>query len=188
MPAPALPDVTAHPAVRAEQAAIESVQARERALGRSYTPRVDIQGAVSGRGTGAEVPGLPRNADGLGLDAGNWALGVTISFPVLEGFAVNARKRVEAQNEIAERARHEQAIQRVTTDQARAQALITAAAEIARNTPVELKAAADAESRARARYSNGLATVTDVADAQRLLAQAEADEAITPFLERLRQP
>jgi outer membrane protein TolC len=202
-----VPDVRDHPAVRAEQAAIEAVQARERALGRAYTPRIDLQGAFSGRGTGADVPGLPRRGDGLGLDVANWALGVTISFPVLEGFAVNARKQVEAQNEIAERARHEQAIQNVTTQQVRAQALITAAAEIARTTPAELKAAMDAESRARARYSSGLTTVTEVAEAQRLLAQAEADDALarlgvwrallalaqargdlTPFLERLRQP
>jgi outer membrane protein TolC len=92
--------------------------------------------------------------------------------------ASTPRRRVEAQNELAERARHEQAIQNVTTERARAQALVTAATDIARSTPVELKAATDAESRARARYSTGLASVTEVAEAQRLLAQAEADDAI----------
>jgi outer membrane protein TolC len=84
---------------------------------------------------------------------------------------------------------------------------MTAAGDIARNTPTELKAAADAETRARARYSSGLATVTEVAEAQRLLAQAEVDDAVarlgvwraflavtqaagdlTPFLDRLRRP
>ena len=166
-----------------------------------------MQGAFSGRGTGAEAPGLPLRGNGLGLDVANWAVGVTVSFPVLEGFAINARKRIEAQNEVAERARHERAIQTVTTQQTRAQALMTAATEIARNTPVELRAATDAESRARARYASGLAGVTEVAEAQRLLAQAEADDAVarlgvwrallaatqaagdlTPFLERLRRP
>ena len=84
---------------------------------------------------------------------------------------------------------------------------MAAASEIARNTPVELKAAADAESRARARYSSGLTGVTEVADAQRLLAQAETDDSLARlgvwrallalsqaagdldlFLERVRQP
>jgi len=207
LPPAETPNVAAHPAVRAGIAAIETVQARERALARTYTPRVDVQGAFSGRGSGADVPGLRLGGDGLGLDVPNWAVGVTVSFPVLERFSVNARKRVEAQNELAERARHEQAIQNVTTQHARAQALMTAATDIARNTPVELKAAMDAESRARARYSSGLANVTEVADAQRLLAQAEVDEALarlgvwrallataqsagdlTPFLERIRRP
>ena len=207
LPASGTPNVDTHPAVRAEAAAIQTVQARERALARSYAPRVDVQGAFSGRGTGAEAPGLPLRGNGLGLDVANWAVGVTVSFPVLEGFAVNAKKRIEAQNELAERARHEQAIQTVTTQQTRAQALMTAATDIARNTPVELKAATDAENRARARYASGLASVTEVAEAQRLLAQAEADNAVarlgvwrallatsqatgdlTPFLERLRRP
>jgi outer membrane protein len=141
------------------------------------------------------------------LDVPNWAVGVTVSFPVLEGFAVNAKKRIEAQNELADRARHEQAIHTVTTQSARARALMTAATDIARNTPVELKAATDAETRARARYSSGLANVTEVAEAQRLLAQAETDDALahlgvwrallavtqaagdlTPFVERVRRP
>jgi outer membrane protein len=202
-----VPNIDAHPAVRAGAAAIETVRARERALARTYAPRLDLQGAFSGRGTGAEAPGLPPRGNGLGLDVSNWAVGVTVSFPVLEAFAVNARKRVEAQNELAEQARHEQAIQTVTTQRTRAQALMTAATEIARNTPIELKAAADAESRARARYASGLASLTEVAEAERLLAQAEADEAVarlgvwrallavtqatgdlTPFLGRLRRP
>jgi outer membrane protein len=207
MPLDAKSDVASHPAVRAASAAIETAEARERAVARTYAPRVDLQTAFSGRGTGAEVPGQPLRGDGLSLRVPNWAVGVTVSFPVFEFFAVEARKRVETQNELAERAHHEQVLQTVTTQRARAQALVTAAMEIAQNTPIELKAATDAESRARARYSSGLTTVTEVADAQRLLAQAEADAAIarlgmwraflamtqavgdlTPFLDDLRRP
>jgi outer membrane protein len=199
--------VATHPAVRAQLAAVEAVQARERALSRTWVPHVDVQGAFSGRGTGAEVPGQRRLGTGLNLQVPNWAIGATLSFPLLEGFAVNARKRVEAQNELAERARHERTIQTVTTQQTRAQALMTTAVDVARNTPVELKAATDAESRAQARYSSGLTSVTEVADAQRLLAQAEADDALARlgvwrallavaqaagdldlFVERVRQP
>jgi len=207
LPSPDAGSPESHPAVRAASFAIEAVQARERSLGRAYAPRLDLQTAFSGRGTGAEVPGLPLNGSGLSLHVPNWAVGATVSFSVLDVFVVNAKKRVEAQNELAERARHEQALQTVTTQSARARALLSAATEIAHNTPAELKAAVDAESRARARYTNGLTSVTEVADAQRLLAQAQADDAIarlglwrallavtqaqgdlTPFLERLHQP
>jgi outer membrane protein len=200
-------NIESHPAVRAGLAAIETAEAQERAVGRAYAPRLDLQGAFSGRGTGAEVPGQPLQGNGLSLEVPNWAVGVTISFPVLDVFAVNARKRVEAQNELAERARHVQTIQRVTTQQTRARALMTAATEIAQNTPIELKAATEAETRARARYASGLTSVTEVAEAQRLLAQAEADAAIArlgvwrallavrqsqgdlaPFLDRIRVP
>ena len=60
----------------------------------------------------------------------------------------------------------------------RARALITAARRIAANTPIQLKAAQETELRARVRYENGLTNVVEVADAQRLLAQAEVDDAV----------
>ena len=49
---------------------------------------------------------------------------------------------------------------------------------IAENTPIQLKAAQETELRARVRYENGLTNVTEVAEAQRLLAQAEIDNSV----------
>jgi outer membrane protein len=209
---PALPELPAlnpqaHPAARAESAAITAVQARERAIDRSYLPHIDFQSAFAGRGSGADMPGQPTLGDGLSLRVPNWAVGASVTFPAFEVFSARARKRVELQNEVAERARYEQVVQNLTTQDARARALTTAAGEIARNTPLERQAATDAESRARARYASGLADVTEVAEAQRLLAQADADDAVarlgvwrallaaaqahgdlTPFLDQIRQP
>jgi len=180
---PALPsgelfDLKLHPAARAELAAVETVRARERVLGRAYFPRVDVQSALAARASGAQVPGQPLLSDGLWPRVPNWALGASVTFPAFDLFSLNARKRVEQQNEIAERARYDQTIQSLTTQDARARALMKAALEIAKNTPVERQAATDAESRARERYRAGLASITEVAEATRLLAQAEADDAV----------
>jgi outer membrane protein len=207
LPSPAPSDLQSHPAVRAESAAIETVVARERAIDRSYLPHVDLQSAVSGRGSGAQVPGQPLRGDGFGLQVPNWAVGLSVTEPTFDAFTARARKRVELQNEVAERARYDQIVQNVTTQKARARALMTAAADIARNTPLERQAATDAESRARTRYSSGLADITEVAEAQRLLAQAEVDDAVArlgvwrallagaqargdlaPFIDKIRQP
>jgi outer membrane protein TolC len=57
-------------------------------------------------------------------------------------------------------------------------ALIDAALRIAANTPVQLKAAQESALRARARYDAELSSITEVAEAQRLLAQAEIDDAV----------
>ena len=200
-------NVKSHPAAQAGQASIDAVRARERALSRAYFPQISLQSAVAGRGTGAEVPGQPPLGNGVWLQVPNWAIGASLTFPAFDIFSINARRRVEAQNEIAETARYEQTVQSLTTQDARARALTKAAVDIARNTPIELQAARDAESRARARYQNGLANITEVAEAQRLLAQAETDDAVarlgvwrallaasqargdlTPFLEKLKRP
>jgi outer membrane protein TolC len=51
--------------------------------------------------------------------------------------------------------------------------MVKAARVIAANTPVQLAAAQQTESQARARYQAGLANIVEIADAQSLLAQAE---------------
>jgi len=171
-------DVKSHPAVKADEARLESVRAIERGLDRAYYPTIAFQSAFFGRGTGAEVPGLPSSGHGVWPNVPNWAIGAQVKFPAFDVFTINARKRVEAQNELAETARYEQTIQSLTTQERKAQALLKAATEIARNTPVEREAATAGESQARVRYESGLANVTEVAEAQRLLAQAEADDAV----------
>jgi outer membrane protein TolC len=57
-------------------------------------------------------------------------------------------------------------------------AALQAAREVAKLTPSQLEAAGAAESQAQARYKAGLATLVEVADAQRILAQAEIDDAL----------
>ena len=171
-------DLKSHPAARAGLAAVEIVRAREHVFDRSYFPHVSFQSVFASRGSGAEVPGLPLLGNGLWPRVPNWAAGVSVMFPAFDVFSVNAHKRVEAQNERAEGARYAQTIQTLTTEDARARALMKAAVDIAQNTPLERQAATDAESRARARYENGLASITEVAEAQRLLSQAEADDRV----------
>ncbi len=171
-------DAKSHPAARAGQATVDIVRARERSLDRAYFPKITFQSAFAARGTGAEAPGVPSFGNGLWLHVPNWALGASVTFPALDVFAITARKRVEVQNELAENAHYERTIQALTTQDAKARALMKAATEIAGNTPIERQAATAAESQARARYQNGLAGVIEVAEAQRLLAQAEADDAV----------
>ncbi len=50
---------------------------------------------------------------------------------------------------------------------------MAATREIAQNTPVQLAAAQQSETQARARYEAGLASIVEVAEAQNLLVQAE---------------
>jgi outer membrane protein TolC len=171
-------DLKTHPAARAGQAAVDVVRARQRILERAYYPHLTLQSTFAARGTGAEVPGLPSVGNGLWLQVPNWAVGASVTFPAFGLFSINARKRAELQNELAESAHYERTIQALTTQEVKARALTKAATDIARNTPIERQAATAGESQARARYQNGLASVTEVAEALRLLAQAEADDAV----------
>jgi len=181
MPQPtsaAAPKFDTHPLATAQAAAIEEARAKERILDRSYFPRFNFQSALFGRGTGLPLNGRTDTTKGLLPETPNWAAGISVSFPLLDIFSIRAKRRAEASNETAERARYDQTVQNLKAQDARAQALMDAALRIAANTPVQLKAAQESALRARARYDAQLATVTEVADAQRLLAQAEIDDAV----------
>lgn len=172
-------NLDSHPLVLAQKAAIETVRAREHVLDRSYFPRFNFQSAFSARGTGAVTNGTFKGgASGLFPTTPNFAVGMSASFPSFDIFTIRARKKIEKGNEAVESARLDQTMQALKGQYARAQALIDGALQIARETPNQLRSAQEAERLTRERYRYGLATVNDVADAQRLLAQAEIENAV----------
>ena len=168
-----------HPAAVAERAQVDEAKARERALERSYVPRFFSQAAFSGRGSGANTNGTDAaGLNGLGLERANWAVGLTVNFPILDFFSLRAQKRIETASRGAEEARYDQTLDDLSGQLQEAQAKLEGARRVAENTPIELQAARDGELQARARYDAGLATIVEVTEAQSLLVQAEIDEAL----------
>jgi outer membrane protein TolC len=175
---PAVP-APQHPLVQSEQAAIDLARAREIVLTRTDRPRLYLQSSVSARGSGANADGaFDGGASGLGLDRANWAAGIQVVFPNLFDFSsLSARRAAASALTRAESARYDEAVLTVSSQQRAADAMVDAARAIAQNTPVQLTAAQQSEAQARARYEAGLASITEVAEAQNLLAGAEYQDA-----------
>lgn len=169
----------AHPRVIEERATIEEIAAREKVLDRSYFPRFNLLGSAFGRGTGANPDGTTGGWwSGFGPNTGNWAIGFAMTFAFFDFAQLRARRDIEAHNERAESARLEQVTREISGARDRATAQFEGAQRIAANTPAQLKAARDTEQQATARYRAGLSTAVEVADAQRLLTQAEIDDSL----------
>lgn len=169
--------LTLHPSAQVANSALFEVRAREKVLNKSYYPRFNLQGAVSGRGSGANTNGsFGTGTDGLGLTRGNWAVGLSATFSVLDFPALHLKKEIERSNERAQQADYEKTLQNLTAQSERAKAAYESAVLISENTPVELHAAQQGETQATARYQAGLAPIVEVADAQRLLLQAEIED------------
>ena len=160
-------NVSRHPLALEQNAAVEESNAREHALNRTYFPKFYLQGTSYARGEGNTGPNTQ-----------NWALGFTATFPVFDFASIRARKQIEAHRERSEEARYQQVLTELNSNVARARAVLHAARLIARNTPVQLEAARQAQKQATARYRAGLSDVVNVADAERLLTQAEIDDAL----------
>ena len=166
-------------AVAEQDTAIQEARARLKSLERGYFPRFSLLGSVYARGTGAHLDGtVGVGSDGLEPDTRNWAVGFTASFPVMDFGSLNARRASEAARVEGETSRYRQIVEDLKGRLNASLAAADAARQVAANTPVQLEAAQDTHRQAVARYGAGLSTVVEVSDAQRLLTQAEIDNAL----------
>jgi outer membrane protein TolC len=179
-PAEAAPSPSpSHPLLARQNAAIQEAQASRRVLDRSYYPRFHLTGASYARGTGAMPDGRTLGGlSGLGPNTQNWGIGLGVTFPLFELPALKARQEIASRQERAEAALYEQVQQDLSAALARARAALEGARRVAQNTPIQLEAARDTERQATARYKSGLGTLVEVAEAQRLVTQAEIDDSI----------
>ena len=167
-----------HPLIALRKASLEILFARQQVIERSFFPRFQWQTAIFGRGSGARTDGRLLESRGFFPDTPNWGTGLTISFAPTDLFHWRARRREESHRVAAEQARYDQTVQQLRAEEARAHAAGEAARELAANTPKQLRAAQETELRVRKRYEAELGTVIEVADAQRILAQAEVADAL----------
>ena len=176
---PVTENLEQNPVAQEQRAAVNEILSRQKVLDRSYFPRFLLQAGTFARGSGA-----PTNVkrlggfSGLGPNIGNWATGITILFPSFDWPVLRTRYRIEQHRQFAESARYDRVLTDLNAQLARAKVVEEGARRIADNTPFQLAAARALEAQATARYQAGLGTIVEVADAQRLLTQAEIDDSL----------
>ena len=171
--------VDEHPLAVVQQAEIAVSEAQLEAISKEWRPRFQAQSALYGRGTGARLDGsFQGSGHGLVPAEGNWAVGFNMSFDLLDYKRNRAERQIETHRLERDRARRAVVTQELRGEVARARIAVESARAIAQNTPVELEAAKALETQAQARYKAGLGTVVEVAEAQRLLRQAEVDDSL----------
>jgi len=172
-------DPAANPIAAEQNAVVEQAKAQLRTLQRSYFPRFYVQGSAYARGTGAELNGERLGwLNGLAPNFQNYALGFSVTFPVFDFAALRARQAGQSAAIRAEAARSQQIAVELMARWNASVANLEGARAVAANTPVQVSAARAATEQAGARYQSGLGTIDQVAEAQRLLTQAEIDDAL----------
>lgn len=170
---------TNHPVIAEQTATVAQSAAQLHATERSWVPQFNVEAAWYARGTGAENTGqrLP-GANGLAPNVQNYAAGVNITFAFMDFASIHAREAAQTATLRANKASEELADKVLQEQFLRAKAALHAAREVAANTPIEVRSAHTAFDQAKARYQAGLAPIDDVAQAQRLVVQAEIDDSI----------
>ncbi len=168
-----------HPGIVEQQAAVAESEARRKELAKAWMPKFIGQSALSARGTGANADFTTGGAgSGLGPNIYNWGVGFSVLFPFLDLPAIRAQREAEAHRYAAEAKKLDLIDRELKAQRERAAAALDAARGLAGVTPVQLEAARSSAAQAEARYKGGLATLLEVAEAQRVLAQAEIDDAL----------
>jgi outer membrane protein TolC len=171
------PDFNKHPLIILSNSAINTVQSRIHVLDRTWYPRFFLLAALDGRGFGGQHFGTPVGG-GIMPQVGNWAVGLRVSFEAMDIFAIKAKRRIELHNQLAERENLRQNLLNLKAKEASAEVIAERARQVAANTPFFVEAAKETELRSKERYKVGLNTVVDVAEAERLLAKAQVDNAV----------
>ncbi|MFL6304560.1 MAG: TolC family protein [Candidatus Sulfotelmatobacter sp.] len=169
----------AHPAMAEQKATVAQSSAQLHATERSWVPQFNVEGAAYARGTGAGVNGerLP-GANGLAPTVQDYAAGVNVTFPLMDFASIHAREAAQSATLRANQANEQLADRTLQEQFARAKATLRAAREVAANTPIEVRSAHTAFDQAKARYQAGLVPIDDLAQAQRLVVEAEIDDSI----------
>lgn len=168
----------AHPIAAIGEAERDAARARRDMAASAFRPKLNVLGAVYGRGTGAAIDGsFEGGSEGLWPERTNWAVGLELRFPLLD-FATRQQTKVRDYLEQAAEARYDRALGRVTTELLQARIHLDSARRIVENTRQELEAGRALQLQARARYDSGLAALLEVAEAERILRRSETEDAV----------
>jgi len=172
-------DLAKNPAAKEQAGVIQESEARLKILQRTYRPTFDLQASAYGRGTGALTNGSTLGGlNGLGPNYFNVAAGFTVNFPLLALPSIRAQEAQETAIGRSASATYRQVMADLQAQLNSAQATMTEARRIAAETPKEVADARTGFNQANAQYRAGLASIVAVAEAQRLLAQAEIDDSL----------
>lgn len=168
-----------NPLALEQNAAVAQAQSQLKALEKTYYPQFFLQGVAAARGTGMLTDGARLGGlNGLAPTVQNYGVGLTVTFPVMDKFAVQEQEAMQSANIRAGQAQYQLVTRTLQAQFDTALATLVGARRVARNTPIEVSSASVAVRQATARYQSGLAPIDDVAQAQRLLVQAEIDDAL----------
>lgn len=169
----------ANPLAIEQNTATAQAQSQLKALERTYYPQFFLQGLASVRGTGMLTDGARLGGlNGLAPTVQDYGLGLTVTFPVMDKFAIQEQEAMQSANIRANQAQYRLVTTNLQAEFNSALATLAGARRVAANTPIEVSSASVAVRQATAQYQAGLTSIDNLAQAQRLLVEAQIDDAL----------
>ncbi len=166
---------TSHPVIQFAQSQINSSQSKETYLKKSYLPKINVWSTAFARGSGFQADGNIKTGEGLLMNRYNYGAGAQIIFPILKYGEV--KHQVQQQNFLSKAAqeRLEESKSELTTQMHIANTSFRSSFEVVVESQQSFKSASYAFNATRLRYNTGLMNISDIAQAEYNLLQAELD-------------
>ncbi|HLI93605.1 MAG TPA: TolC family protein, partial [Puia sp.] len=178
---PALPDTsggyTQNPAYRYYQAQIGLSAANLKEIERGWVPRLDVWANAYSRGSGIDPNGAVNKPDGWALSRTNYGAGLQLSFPILQFSRVNIQKRQYRSRLAADQDQLAQVDLNLRRQVETAESNYEQSLLLAREAPVQTRAARLSFEGLALSYRNGLVDFTGLTQGQYQLLHAEMTEA-----------
>jgi outer membrane protein TolC len=173
-------NLTSHPLTLLKDAEVLRWQEKMRVLDVAYRPHLWLNSSIWGKGSGEprNINPLPSVAGGVLPQAFNYMVGVSLSFPIMEYFPLKYEKKIALNNELAAKSNLNLAMQILEEKDARARILLAEAKRVADETPIMVQAAKVKEIKVVKRYRTGLTDMAAVAEAEKVLAEAEVEDSL----------
>jgi len=164
-----------HPIIQYAESQIKSSQSKEAFLKKSYLPKINIWSTTFARSSGFQADGQIKSGDGLLLSRYNYGAGAQIIFPIMKYGEV--KHQVQQQNFLSKAAqeRLEESKSELNTQMHIANTSFRSSLEVVSESLQNFKSASYAFNATQLRYNTGLMNISDIAQAQFNLLQAELD-------------
>ena len=135
-------DLAANPRVLEQNTVIARQQSQLKALERTYYPQFLAQGLAAARGTGMQTNGSRMGGvNGMAPTVQNYGIGLTVTFPVMDRFAIQEQEAMQSANIRAGQAQNDLIATNLRAQFNTAVATLAGARRVAANTPVEISSA-----------------------------------------------
>jgi outer membrane protein len=177
-PPPVFVDV---PIVTTARAALLTVIQEKKVLDKEYYPVLHFVGGANVRGSGLDTETGKSNsswaAGGTVPTRPNYQAALIVNWNFLDIFRLRVEKKVQVQRIRQQQQEYSQVLQALRGQDAEVRAKIKAAVALAQNMPIQVESATVALRLAEARYSTGLGSVAQVAEAAQVLANSRVKQA-----------
>lgn len=164
-----------HPIIQLQQSFYDLSKSKERALKKSFLPKLNVWGTTFARGSGFLSDGTIKTFDGFALNRFNYGAGVQLFFPIMKYGEVRKQLQQQSFLSAATQEKLNESKLQLATQQKISLATFNNSIAIAKETEQQLQSAQYAFNAMQTRYNTGLVNYADLIQTQYNLLKAELD-------------